>query len=252
MKIAGKRHAELYQMVFDHGITHLLSPIFGADIMDRDDDYIDEMAMPGLERLVNDPDFTDFYDSHEVRVRFYGDYRKYLKPQLADLLESVTRRTKRYKKRFLYYGMFANDVTETVSDIAIKYYQKHGKAPKRKAVIKEYYGEQVPPVDLFIGFGKFAAFDMPLVATGYENLYFMTSPTPYLTGRGLRDILYDHLYCRQEEDEDYLALTQNDREHMRAYYHAGKDTTFGVGRKHPRWGFWVPESAENNHVKVDL
>src|SRR5690349_5040638 len=75
MDIAGKRHAELYQMVFDHGITYLLTPIFGADIMDRDDEYITEMAMPGVERLVNHPDFLDFYDSHEVRVHFYGDFR---------------------------------------------------------------------------------------------------------------------------------------------------------------------------------
>ncbi len=39
-----------------------------------------------------------------------------------------------------------------------------------------YYGEYVAPVDLFVGFDKFCTFDMPLIATGDEDLYFHGQP----------------------------------------------------------------------------
>lgn len=249
MDIAGKRHAELYRMVFEQGITYLLTPIFGLDILDRDTGYMNEMALPGLERLVNHPDFLDFYDSCEVRVRFYGEYRRYLKPELADLLDSITERTRRHSKRYLFYGMFANDATDRVAQLSIDYHSKHGKAPDKPWLIEQYYGEPVPPVNLFIGFGKFASFDMPLVATGFEDLYFTVSPTPYLTEEALRDILYDHIYSRQGEEEDYLALTEADRGNMRAYYQAMSRKTFGTGEKHERWQFWVPEIPAIQNVR---
>ena len=99
MDIAGRRHVELYRMMFDHGLKYLLSPIIGPDILGRDEQYIYEMLLPGLAHLVTQPYFLDFYESHKVGVRFYGDYRKYLKPDLADLLDSITERTQQHTQR---------------------------------------------------------------------------------------------------------------------------------------------------------
>lgn len=251
MKLAGQRHIELYRMMFDHGIRYLLSPILGPDILDRESSYMIEMALPGIERLVKHPDFLDFYDQYEVRVHFYGDYRKYFKPELADLLDSISKRTQHHHKHHLFYGTFANDATETIAELSINYHNQHGKAPSKQTLVELYYGEAVPPVNLFIGFGKFSAFDMPLVANGFEDLYFMTSPSPYLTEQGLRDILYDHIYSRQGEDEDYKALSQADRDEMRAFFQANKDTTLGIGEKHSRWHFWLPSMAPADLVRED-
>lgn len=243
MDVAGKRHIELYRMMFEHGITYLLTPILGPDILERESSYMVEMALPGMERLVSHPDFLDFYDRYEVRVHFYGDYRKHLKPELADHLDSISERTRRHSKRFLFYGTFANDATETIAQLAIAYHTEHGKPPDKQTLVELYYGEPVPPANLFIGFGKFSAYDMPLVATGFEDLYFMTSPSPYLTEKGLRGILYDHLYSRRGEEEDYKALSPADFDSMRAFFRANQDTTLGIGEKHDRWHFWLPETG---------
>ena len=64
----------------------------------------------------------------------------------------------------------------------------------------------LPPVELFIGFDKFTVFDMPLLTTGEEDLYFSVSPSPYMTIRQLRAILYDHLYVRRTPEPDYTTL----------------------------------------------
>lgn len=247
MEITGKRHVELYQMMFDHGITYLLSPIIGPDILERDEKYINDMALPGLKHLVEHPAFLNFYNNYEVCVRFYGDYRKYLRPDLIKHLDLITERTQHHTRRHLFYGMFANDAAETVAQLSIDYYKRHHKPPDKNSLIEMYYGEPVPPVNLFVSFGKFTAFDMPLVASGNEDLYFMVSPSPYLTEQQLRAIFYDHLYSRKDEEEDYLALTKHSQDKMRAFYRANIDNTLGVGIKHKQWRFWVPtlESTES-------
>jgi len=96
----------------------------------------------------------------------------------------------------------------------------------------------VQPVNIFIGFDRFSAFDMPLVATGNEDLYFTVSPSPYLSERQLRRILYDHLYTRRAAEPDYESLSKEAVEHMRAFYQINQDLTQGVGIL--RDGFWYP------------
>jgi hypothetical protein len=102
-----------------------------------------------------------------------------------------------------------------------------------------YYGEYIPPVSFFIGFDKFSSFDMPLVALGEEDLYFTISPSPYLTARQLREILYDHLYTRRG-DAEYSTLEPDEWKLMRDFYQANMNRTLGVGARQPRGGYWYP------------
>ena len=109
--------------------------------------------------------------------------------------------------------------------------------PDKRTLVELYYGEYVEPVDLFIGFSKFRAFDMPLLTTGTEDLYFTVSPSPYLTERQLRDILYDHLFTRPG-DLDYSAMDGDDWARMNGFYRANLGNTLGVGIK--RGEVWYP------------
>ncbi len=88
-----QRHIELYRLLFDHGIEYLLTPAFGPDLAERGDDYV-EIVAKGLERLATDAKFLDFFRDYEVRVRFYGDYRKYFAATpyayLLDLFDELT------------------------------------------------------------------------------------------------------------------------------------------------------------------
>jgi tuberculosinol/isotuberculosinol synthase len=235
-----QRHIQLYQLLFDHGLDTLLTPCFGPDILERGEDYMG-MAAEGLSCLASHPEFLEFYDAYQVRVRFYGDYGRYFGATpyayLIDILDEVTERTAHHERHRLFFGLFANDATETVAELSVGYHAQHGHTPDRRSLVELYYGEYVKPVDLFIGFDKCAAFDMPLLATGFEDLYFTVCPSLYLDGPQLRAILYDHLYARRAEP-DYSALAPADWSFMADFYRANRGKTLGIGRQ--REGIWYP------------
>ena len=101
-----------------------------------------------------------------------------------------------------------------------------------------YYGEPVEPVSFFLGFDRFSAFDMPLLATGNEDLYFTVTPSPDLSERQLRSILYDHLFTRRTEEPDYLSMTAEDQEWMLEFYQINQEHTLGIGAC--KGGIWYP------------
>jgi tuberculosinol/isotuberculosinol synthase len=236
-----RRQIELFHLFFDHGIHTLMMPLFGPDLLGRGEGYL-AMAAAALRRLVEDPIFLDFYQAYGARVRFYGDYRRYLQDtphaQICELFDRISRETAHNQRCRLLFGVFAHDAAETVAEISVRYFLAHGHAPGKRALVELYYGEEVSPVDLFIGYDRFSAFDMPLVATGSEDLYFTASPSPYLSDRQLRCILYDHLYARQSAEPDYESLPEGAVERMRAFYQANQGHTQGVGTV--RDGFWYP------------
>jgi tuberculosinol/isotuberculosinol synthase len=242
LAVIERRHIELYRLLFDHGIEYLLTPAFGPDLAERGDDYV-EIVAKGLERLATDAQFLDFFRDYDVRVRFYGDYRKYFASTpyayLPDLFDALTARTLTNSRHRLFFGLFAQDAAENIAELSVRYHAEHGRVPDKQTLVELYYGEPVPPVGFFIGFDKFSAFDMPLVAVGEEDLYFTVSPSPYLTARQLREVLYDHLYARRG-DAEYSTLEPDEWMLMREFYQANMGKTLGVGARQPRGGYWYP------------
>jgi hypothetical protein len=138
----------------------------------------------------------------------------------------------------LFFGLFANDPAETVAEIGARFYQQQQRLPAKQELISLYYGEPVNPVSFFLGFDRLSAFDMPLIATGSEDLYFTVSPSLDLTAPQLRRILYDHLFTRKTPEPDYEDLSPTDLEWMRAYYAANHEETIGLGGL--KGGIWYP------------
>jgi tuberculosinol/isotuberculosinol synthase len=233
-------YIRLFKLLFDHGLHTVLSPAFGPDLMARGEDYA-RMAATGWVTMVGHPDFVDFCERYRVRIRFYGDYVQAFAPtsfaHLVDVFEDLEARTADHDRCRLFFGLFAHDATERVAGIGAHYYQEHGHLPDRKQIVEAYYGEVVEPVDLFIGFDKFSAFDMPLLATGSEDLYFTIAPSPYLNERQLYAILYDHLYARRTEP-DYAAIGSEEWSLMQRFYHLNLGNVLGIGTV--RDGIWYP------------
>lgn len=236
-----RRQTELYRLLFDHGIETLLTPVFGPDLLERGEAY-QQLLKPGLLWCAQDAELLAFYDAYDVRVRVYGDTRRYLAgtPYAAALeaYEELARRTAAHESYRLFFGVCAHDASETVAEFGAQFYQTHGRPPSRAEIVEAYYGEALGPVDLFIGFDRPAAFDMPLVATGSEDLYFTVSPSPYLDARTLRRILYDHLYTRRVDESTYDRLSEEDWSWMRAFYQANRGQVLGVGTR--RGNVWYP------------
>lgn len=239
--VAARRHIELYRLFFDHGVDTLLTPIFGPDLLERGESYA-KMAIEGLALLATHDDFVGFYDAYQVRVRFYGDYRRFfestLYAYLPDLFDAAAAQTSTYDRHRLFFGVCAHDATDSIARLAVQYHSEHGCIPDKRTLVEMYYGEYVEPVDFFVGFDKFCVFDMPLVGTGNEDLYFTIRPSPYLSERQLRHILYDHLYSRRGGDPDYSIMSSDDWSLMKDFYRGNIDRTMGVGIR--RGQIWYP------------
>ena len=244
MDLTTKRHIEIYRMLFAHGIDSLLAPMFGPDLMERGPAYV-KMAVEGLAQLTNQPDFLQLYQECGLRVHFYGDYRKAFASTphapVCDLFDQITRQTTANTGGGLFYGVFANNSAGTIAGLTIQYHSKYGRAPQERELLEIYYGEYVNPASFFIGFDKFCAFDMPLVATDNTDLYFTVSPSLYLSERQLRAILYDHIYTRRTPEPEYESLSAEAKTRLGAFYHANAETTFGLGILQD--GIWHPHTA---------
>jgi tuberculosinol/isotuberculosinol synthase len=240
-----------YKLVFDHGIDTIVAPVFGGEIMNRGDEYMREIGA-NMTLLATHPAFLEFYESHGIRVHFYGDYRRKLRGtpyrSICDTFDEITQKTAHHTKRRLFYGVWADESTETIAELSVKHYQAHGKIPSRRELIEQYYGECIEKADIFIGFEKFNVFDYPMLGWGEESLYFTVAPSLYMNDRQLRDILFDYVYLRPVQDPDYFTMPKKDFEAMRKFYEANRDVTFGVGEI--RGGIWYPKSKITN-VKKD-
>jgi len=243
MDIAAQNHIGLYKLFFSHGINTLVTPAFGPDLLLRGDEYIQRVGAEGLAKLADDSTFLNFYDEYDVRVHFYGDHRRFFRgtklDYLSDLFDLAAEQTRTHSRYRLFFGIFANDATQAIAEFSANYYQQEGRLPEKRELIEMYYGEYVEPVSLFIGFDRFSVFDMPLIATGDEDLYFTINPSPYMNRKQLRQILYDHLFTRRASDPDYATLSAQELQDLRNLYSKHPDYAFGIGKL--VHGIWVPQ-----------
>lgn len=244
MQIGGQRYLDLCRLIFEHGVDTLLTPIFGPAVAARGEDY-QPVIKPGLLWFTTSQQMLNFCDAYEVRVSVYGDAHRHLTdPAYADVLasfETVAQRTAHHRRYRLFLGVHADDPTETVAEIAVRLHQAQGCLPSKRQIIEAYYGEYIAPLSFFIGFEPMAMFDLPLIASGMEDLYFTVSPSLYLDEYTLRAILYDHLYMRRVKD-NYRELSSKEWSKIGNFYRLNRQHVLGIGRQEvPGWWHPLPE-----------
>ena len=229
----GEQVRRLGRLFFDHGVSTLLMPVFGTELATRGAAYR-HMAEMGL-LMLTDAAFHAFYAGSDARVRFYGNFRSYYNdaPDLLNAFSRTETATHHHKTHRLFYGVCAESATQIITHYAAE----QGRALTQEEAIEVVYGERVPAADLFVGFDRPTAFDMPLVDDGNVALYFTVAPSPYLEARGLRAILYDWIFIRPG-DGDYERLDDAEWQHLRSFYHANRHSVMGLGVR--RQGIWYP------------
>jgi hypothetical protein len=175
-------------------------------------------------------------------VGFYGDYRRILKDagheDVAEELDGIVEATAHHASRRLLFGLFAEDAVNVILNYTADRIEKGENLPSRDEIIAHYYGEFIPPVDIFIGMSRFAAYDMPLLSTGREDLYFLAAPTLYLQEEEIRRILYDHIFARPTADS-YEDFEGAGWDFMQTYYAKNRKRIFGIGSQ--QYGMWYPD-----------
>ena len=244
VELTTQGYINTYKLVFDHGIDTIVAPVFGGEIFNRGEEYMREIGA-SMELLAKHPTFLDFYKTYGVRVHFYGDYEKQLNgtpySYICNSFIEITEKTAQNKNCRLFYGVCADDATETTAELSVDHYKKTGKIPSRHELIEQYYGEYIEKADIFIGFEKFNVFDYPMLGWGEESLYYTVAPSLYISSRQFKNILYDYIYLRPVQDPDYFTMPEEDFEAMKKFYKVNREATFGIGEM--RGGIWYPKSG---------
>jgi hypothetical protein len=237
-----RRQAELHRLVFAHGVSVIVAPHFGRELLQRGTSYT-RTVLGGLLKLGDDPINQEMVGAG-LRIHFYGDYEEILDtPVFRPMLEacaSLTAATASGDGPLLLIGLFADAPYPKIARLSVAFAEKHGRAPDRQDLIEAYYGLAVPDLSLFVGFSQPALFDVPLITTGREDLYATLAPSADLTERQLREILYDHLVTRRIADDNYEMLHDGALAALAAYYERHRGKTVGIGRIDSLTGVWNP------------
>lgn len=238
-----RRQAEQHRLVFAHGVRVIVAPHFGAELLERGTEYTRAVLGDGLLKLGDDPVNQEMFEAG-VRIRFYGDYDEILdtpiyRPML-DACASLTVATASGDGPLLLIGLFADAPYPKIARLSVEFAEKHGRTPNRQDLIEAYYGFVVPDLSLYLGFSQPALFDVPLLATGQEDLYATIAPSAELTERQLREILYDHLVTRRSSKDDYESLSDEAIVALAAYIECYRGVTLGIGRIDSLTGVWNP------------
>lgn len=239
-----RRQAEFHRMLLDHGVGAILAPSFGELNLRRGEEYV-RHALGGLLRIAKDDVYREMF-RRGVRVRFYGDYRSALAgPEYGPMVracDEITASTAGGDGPLILLGLFADRSDEAVARLAVDLYKKNGETPDRADLIEAYYGAPVPDLSLYVGFEEPQLFDVPLVATGYQDMYYTLNPTPDVDEGQLRAILYDHLVARRRPEMEYEKLPTEAQ--LRILDEGRRRETVGLGRVDPLTGSWRPVLPE--------
>jgi hypothetical protein len=237
-----RHQAEKHRLVFAHGVKAILAPCFGAELLQRGPDYT-QRVLGGLLKLGDDAVNQEMFNAG-VRLRFYGNYEEMLDtPAFRPLLNAcaeLTAATVNGDGPLLLIGLFADDPYPTIARLSIEFAKKRGYPPNRQELIEAYYGLAIPDLSLYLGFAQPALFDIPLLSAGVEDLYATLTPSPELTERQLREILYDHLIVRRTPETDYEVLSDEAQAALAEYNRRYRGVTLGIGRIDPLTGVWNP------------
>lgn len=254
LEVLIRRQAELHRLVFAHGVSVIVAPSFGAETLKRGEAYT-RYALSGLLQLSDDEVYRGLIDSG-LRIRFYGDYEEALAaPHFRSALEAcaaLTEATASGDGPLLLIGLFADDPYPTIARLSVEFAELKGRAPDRTELIEAYYGLPVPDLSLYVGFAQPELFDVPLLTTGLEHLYVTLNPSPDLTERQLREILYDHLVTRRAAPVDYDALSPEAELELARYNERCRGKTLGIGRVDALTGLWrplLPRLTDERHHK---
>jgi hypothetical protein len=237
--LTGKRYVKEFAMLFDHGVETLLVPAFGGELLSRGEEYVREM-MDGMTYLAQHPTFADFYRDYDVRVRFYGDWRRQVEglPGAAELTAALQNcaATRHTGSRRLFYGLWADDILANIVDDLARRRQEPVEFT-RDAIVTRYYGEHVKPTDIYIGFGRPTVFDVPMLVTSQTDLYYTVVPSLDVDARLFRMMVWDHFVGRWTQQE-WDGLSERDFKALKAFYEVHHDTVLGLGEIDPPTGIW--------------
>ncbi|MFQ5612285.1 MAG: hypothetical protein ACE5H9_09155 [Anaerolineae bacterium] len=216
-------HRRVSQLFYDHGISTLIQPLFGFDLFDRGEDYLQFVLKHSLTAMA-DEDYALWYRAARIRVSFYGAWREALAslglPEIVEVLDDIAHSTRQHTDRNLLIGLFADRALDDIVSLAKG-------CQSGQDLVERYYGLSVPAIDFVVGSGQPALWDIPLLDFNQASLYFLKAPTFFITREVVRRILHDHLFERLPDDNVGAFFPQSQKWNSEEVLGVGQRTPLG-------------------------
>jgi undecaprenyl pyrophosphate synthase len=239
---------DVYELIFRQGADHIFTPAMTHGRYALDQNYQRQIIAYTNEVLTGEFWRTWFHEQ-KIHCRIYGDREMLLEQGYGKTLEyadTLDAETKHYDRK-LWLGFACSTAIEQVrlaEAQLLKTGRRHDHHPYHNGypdLVRAYYGEEVPPVDVFIRPCECRLSEtMPPFLGEYAECYFTPIPATEMKGNWYRKVVYDYMYVRRRtfgaksysENLEPEALA-----YLREYYEKNAGTVMGLG--HRVGGFWL-------------
>ncbi len=204
------------------------------------------MARGALAALATAAPRRELYARRRMRVSATGDLPAIAAalagPELQEQLAALAAHTAAAagpRLIYLFRGPWVDPAVEE-AQFGYRVGRELGRSPSRAELVRAYYGDDAPPLTVYVGSGRPRLGQLrPPFLGGDEDLYWAQAPLMRLRPETWRRIAYDHLWSRRTHSaRDYAADPDSRRALVRSLA-AVDGQVVGVGARHPL-GFWQP------------
>jgi hypothetical protein len=180
------------ELFFHHGVRHVFTPLLTPSQFAEVTPRYRERLIDWVAMLVREPALLAPYQRHGWRLRLLGAESL---PELRPIAEEFAAATP-HGEHTLWCSVVAesggpwNELLQAVVRTG---------ARTREDAIRALYGEDIPPAQLMIAFGKpmVSPEQLPPLLQGRMDCYFTQRPGYRITEQELRTVLHDHAYLRR-------------------------------------------------------
>jgi hypothetical protein len=230
-----RRTFDLFEMLFRNGVRHAWSGTITPNQWNESGPYRDSLIRWVARHLFSEETLEE-YNRRGWRVRLVGWKAV---PELAEAAAQLEARTPRQAKHTLWWWTFPS--YEFVWEQILATTHRSG-AQTRDELIQALYGEPLPLVTMYVGFGKpeVSPVHLPPLLAGQVQCYWTTRPGYSLDEREFRRIIYDYAFLRPTWQPDKTGRASRARRFKDAWLNG---PTIGLGQRLADT-FWYPASME--------
>lgn len=220
-----------YELIFDHGVQHLVASMFVSSHNDEITPGYRENMVGWTTWAIAGKEALERYARLGWRARLIGEESW---PELAPAAAKLREVTSGHPGPTLWYSVASRSqlTWQSMLEVAVK-----KQITDRSQLVAALYGEEIPPATLYLGAGKPQVEDsqIPPLLVGKMECYWRQHLGYDLDAKTLRTILYDYAYIRPTWQPDKSGRAEQVVEYKAAWE---DPPVIGMGR---RLGpFWYP------------
>ncbi|MEN8253739.1 MAG: hypothetical protein ABFQ62_05200 [Patescibacteria group bacterium] len=242
IRVLMEKSIEVADCFFDMGVEVVMGPLISLGNLHREG-----FVPTGLERLLlplTEERSLGIIKKHQVHVTFYGDIghakslpKGEIVQDFQDNFERINRQVPSPKKRILIGLGFSTDrETTLIAHKAVEFFEREGRLPTQEELVLEYFGFEVPSVDIFIRTNELKSSGglTPFLTQPNTQLYFPNSPGIIsFTEPNVKKILHDYLFNRSLSAgmHQHQPINSDQAQRINDFYHNSQNQITGVGSR---------------------